>query len=51
MSQEQQVLVGLAVGIIVLIWMIIKTKHSGQWYRCYDNGSIDNGTYNCEYAG
>ena len=26
MSQEQQILVGLAVGIIVLIWMIIKTK-------------------------
>ena len=26
MSQEQQVLVGLAIGIIVLIWMIIKTK-------------------------
>ena len=26
MSQEQHVLVGLAVGIIVLIWMIIKTK-------------------------
>lgn len=26
MSQEQQILVGLTVGVIVLLWMIIKTK-------------------------